>query len=246
MTYIAGLIVGIIFGYLLKRSRVCFTGTIRDIYLEKRSYNIVLILGLIATEGFIHFLLVYTGKIGAPFFSCFSIFSVILGSFLFGFGAVMTSGCMTMTLVKSGDGRIIGLISLLTFTVVGYFFSSGPMHTTTRKILEIWQTYDRSLIENPRNAMLFFMLLVIITYGIMIYHIMQKKKKNKREQSKSLYKILFQNKYKKEIVMILMGVVMGLTFKISENFGRIGGFAITSPILSIAYTFLKPKAIVGG
>ena len=36
-----GLLFGFLFGFLLKRSRFCPTGTIRDIYLEKRYYNLV-------------------------------------------------------------------------------------------------------------------------------------------------------------------------------------------------------------
>src|SRR3712207_921481 len=112
---ISGLLIGIIFAFLLKRSRFCPTGTIRDIYLEKKYYNLSLILAVIFTQAFFYHLLVQFELIPAPVPLFFSTVAVGLGSFLFGFGAVITNGCVTATLLKSGDGRTIGLISLVTF-----------------------------------------------------------------------------------------------------------------------------------
>lgn len=60
---ISGLFIGLLFGFLLKRGRFCPTGTIRDIYLEKKYYNAVLILAIIATEGVLYHLLVGSGVI---------------------------------------------------------------------------------------------------------------------------------------------------------------------------------------
>lgn len=65
---ISGLFIGLLFGFLLKRGRFCPTGTIRDIYLEKKYYNAVLILAVIATEGVLYHLLVGSGVITTPFF----------------------------------------------------------------------------------------------------------------------------------------------------------------------------------
>ena len=48
-----------------------WSGTIRDIYLEKKYYNAVLILAIIATEGVLYHLLVGSGVITTPFFGCY-------------------------------------------------------------------------------------------------------------------------------------------------------------------------------
>ena len=118
---ISGLFIGLLFGFLLKRGRFCPTGTIRDIYLEKKYYNAVLILAIIATEGVLYHLLVGSGVITTPFFGCYSLIAVPIGGFIFGIGAVMTNGCITSTLVKVGDGRIIGILSLIVFAITEFF-----------------------------------------------------------------------------------------------------------------------------
>ena len=112
---ISGLFIGLLFGFLLKRGRFCPTGTIRDIYLEKKYYNAVLILAIIATEGLFYHIMVGSTVIPSPYFGCYSMVAVPIGGFIFGIGAVLTNGCVTSTLVKVGDGRIIGILSLIVF-----------------------------------------------------------------------------------------------------------------------------------
>ncbi|UTC62512.1 hypothetical protein E4O05_00935 [Treponema sp. OMZ 787] len=55
---ISGLITGIIFGFLWKRGKFCATGIVRDIYLEKQTPNIVLILAIIFIQAFLYHLMV--------------------------------------------------------------------------------------------------------------------------------------------------------------------------------------------
>src|SRR3712207_1862016 len=112
-----GLLFGFLFGFLLKRSRFCPTGTIRDIYLEKRFYNIVLILAIIFTNALIYHILRHFDLIPITYLVDFPVIGITLGSFIFGFGAVMCNGCLTSTVIKSGDGRVVGLISLITFII---------------------------------------------------------------------------------------------------------------------------------
>ena len=78
---ISGLIIGIIFGFLLKRGRFCPTGTIRDVRLEGHTYNLILILALIATEGFLYYTMISAGLVPMPKLKGFPLISVMLGSF---------------------------------------------------------------------------------------------------------------------------------------------------------------------
>lgn len=126
MNIISGLILGIVFGYVLSRSHICFTGLMRDIYLQKSSYNIVLFFAIICIEGLIYYALVAAGAVRmASFLPPFSLLSVAVGSFVFGMGAVMCNGCLTATLVKCGDGRLSGWIYLAVFMASAFFFAAG-------------------------------------------------------------------------------------------------------------------------
>ena len=253
MKLLIGLILGIIFGFLIKRSRICYVGTIRDIYLENKSYNLVLVLSTIMIEALVNRGLIYAGIADPPSFMCYSAIALPVGSFIFGFGAVMMSGCMTMTLVKSGDGRLMGLISLVTFIVVGYFFTGGPGNIITGKLLMTYQLVDVNVLNNDSTRFLVSLVIASILYYLMYKNIKEQNRRRSARrfalddsQNSSLATRIFKSRWKKETGFIATGVVLGITFPISDYFGRIGGFAITTPILSYAYSALKPATIVGG
>ena len=144
-----------LFGFLLKRARFCPTGIIRDIYLEKRKYNVFIILAIIFTEGFIYHILASMELVPEPHLLMYSITSVILGGLMFGFGAVMTSGCITATLVKCGDGRVIGIISLLSFILTSYMAVEGPLSKITTKLQFSNLVNDSFLEQLPFSPILF-------------------------------------------------------------------------------------------
>ena len=235
MALILGLLIGIAFGFVLKKSRICYMGTIRDIYLEGRNYNLLLLFATIFTESILYNIFVLTGLVADGYVSCFSLVALPVGSMMFGFGAVMSSGCLTMSLVKSGDGRIIGLISLATFVLVGYFFSAGRGRFFAGKFIQTYEVFDKELIADARIRLVLAGLVIIPVYIALWRH--NKKKRKKRYGT---------GVHNKDIWFIFSGIVLGITFPVSEHFGRIGGFAITSPILSYPYAILKPKQIVGG
>ena len=140
-----------------------------------------------------------------------------------------------MSLVKSGDGRILGWISIATFMVVGCFFSVGGGRFFAGKFIQTYEVFDKELIEDARIRLGISVFVAIILYILILRHNNKKKKKFRRTS--------FGNK---DIWFIFSGIVLGITFPMSEHFGRIGGFAITSPLLSYPFAIIKPKQIVGG
>ncbi|HHW95432.1 MAG TPA: YeeE/YedE family protein [Mogibacterium sp.] len=236
MVIFSGFIIGTILGYMLKRSRICFMGTIRDVYLEKRSYNLALVALTIFSEAIVYNLSVIAGLVPDGFISCFSPVAVSIGSLMFGFGAVMAGGCLTMTLVKMGDGRLTGLISFTTFVIVGYFFSAGGGRFLAGKLRHTYELFDSALIADSRIRLILSAVAALLAYTTIWQH-------NKKRKSRNNF---YYSKVSAEIWFILIGVLFGVTFPISQHFGRAGGFAITTPILSYPYTLFRPEQIVGG
>lgn len=120
--------------FLWKRGKFCVTGIIRDIYLEKQRPNLVLILAIIFIQAFLYHLMTGLGIIPMAKFKDFPLVSVALGSFMFGFGAVMCNGCITASLVKLGDGRLTGLVSLLFFVFAAYTAKHGFLLPVTKSL----------------------------------------------------------------------------------------------------------------
>ena len=229
---VSGLLTGIIFGAVLKKSRFCLMGLIRDIRLEKKRYNIALIASIIALEGLIYHSLVFAGLIrGTPYIAPFPALSVAAGSFLFGAGAVLAGGCLTMVLVKTGDGRLTGPITLITFIAAGAFVSAGPVNMLTYRFMSLTLAGDPALGRGTVWPILIRALVLAVCVSVM----MKKLRAGKRRLRGS-----------REGYMLLIGLVMGAGFLISDLVGRHYGFAIAMPILSWVFKVIRPAAIIGG
>lgn len=230
---ISGLIIGMLFGFLLKKSRFCPTGLIRDIYLEKRYHNIALIFAVIFTQGFIYHSLVYFGLVPEPNPLSFPILSVALGSFIFGFGAVMTNGCITATLVKCGDGRIIGFISLITFLASAYIAIETKVNKLTNKLAFLTLVPDNLLNNLPISPIIICAIAIICLYYILYKHYVNHKPKFKIPGKYTGIKhIVLEKIWSKEITVVFIGVLMALGFYFSNLNGRDGGFGVPAPLLS--------------
>ena len=237
---LAGLATGLVFGALLKRSRFCLTGLIRDIYLEKKAYNAILILAVIFIQGLCYQVLVLTGLIrGLTFVTPFPLIAAALGSFLFGAGAVLSSGCLTMSLVKCGDGRVAGLLSLISFICVGYFVSAGPVNMATYKFM------SAAILKSPRGGSVTICSLLLCAAAAAVLIGLMGRTAKRRTKKSSAVKALFEG-WPAEKTSILIGLVMGAGFWISDIFGRHYGFAIAMPVLSWFIAIFHPAAVIGG
>ncbi len=114
--------IGIAFGFILQRSRFCFTASMRDPYLTGSTSvtRAVLIAFAITTIAFTaikygHF--VNYGTIpGQSYVAPVSVATAI-GSFMFGIGMVIAGGCASGTLMRVGEGFWMQVISLFFFIV---------------------------------------------------------------------------------------------------------------------------------
>lgn len=123
---------GIAFGYILQRSRFCFTAAFRDPFITGSTSvtRAVLVALSLASIGFfaIKLNLVLNGgetnlnmtgvqPIGLP---------LILGAILFGIGMVIAGGCASGTLMRVGEGFTMQILSLI-FFVIGSLWGAHDM-----------------------------------------------------------------------------------------------------------------------
>lgn len=133
---IATLIVGFIAGFLGQRSRMCFVGGIRDLYLIRSSY---LFKGLIAflIAAFVGYIIfnnnipfpwsvekgIFTAITGAPCTQGTAAYIVaIIGGLGVGFFAVLSGGCPFRQTVMTGEGNRSALLYVLGFIVGAVIF----------------------------------------------------------------------------------------------------------------------------
>lgn len=126
-----GWIFGIAFGYVLQRSRFCFTASMRDPWITGSTSltRAVLIAFALTTLGFtaIKYSAYLSGSdipgasavhpIGIP---------LMLGATMFGIGMVIAGGCASGTLMRIGEGFTMQMLALV-FFIVGSLWGGHDM-----------------------------------------------------------------------------------------------------------------------
>ena len=115
-------ITGTCFGFILQKSRFCFTASMRDPALTGSTSvtRAVLIAFAITTIGFTA--IKYGAFIkGLPIPGQSYVvpvsFSTVVGAFMFGIGMVIAGGCASGTLMRVGEGFTMQILSLVFFVV---------------------------------------------------------------------------------------------------------------------------------
>lgn len=115
-------VTGLAFGFILQRSRFCFTASMRDPYLTGSTSvtRAVLIAFAVTCIAFTAIKYGYFAQglpiPGQSYVAPVSIATAI-GSFMFGIGMVIAGGCASGTLMRVGEGFWMQLISLFFFVV---------------------------------------------------------------------------------------------------------------------------------
>lgn len=115
-------VTGLAFGYILQRSRFCFTASMRDPYLTKGTTvtRAVLLAFAFTTVAFTAIKYGYFVK-GLPIPGMSYVVPISLatavGAVLFGTGMVIAGGCASGTLMRVGEGFMMNMISFVFFIV---------------------------------------------------------------------------------------------------------------------------------
>lgn len=240
----SGIVFGIVFGFLLKRSRFCAAGLTRDIVLENRWYNAVYIPAIIMMEAFIYFLMVGSDVIPGPKMADFSLFRIGLGSLMFGVGAVLCNGCIVSSLLKCGDGRLIGWISVPIFTLSAYTAKGGWLASTTKSLDKVWSVPDTLLANLPISPIVLAGVgMIIMLWALRYVYNTTKLGFTIPGRYTGWRHIVFEKIWPKEMVVMLIGIWMALGFLFSNLAGRNGGFGITTPLVSWFEFFTAGKSL---
>ena len=113
---------GVIFGFILQRSRFCFTASMRDPSLTGSTTvtRAVLVAFAITSIGF--WAIKYGAHVkglpipGQSYVVPIS-FATVIGAFMFGIGMVIAGGCASGTLMRVGEGFYMQVLSLLFFII---------------------------------------------------------------------------------------------------------------------------------
>lgn len=119
-----GLLIGIIFGVILQRGRICFNSAFRDVLIFKDNYLMKLAALAIALQSITLLLFAQLGVIKlAPM--PLNWVANIVGGYIFGLGMVLAGGCASGVTYRIGEGMTTSWLAGLIFGLTAQATSSG-------------------------------------------------------------------------------------------------------------------------
>jgi len=120
----SGFLIGLIFGALLQRSRMCFNSAFRDVLLFKDNYLLKMALLAVAVQMILVHLLAQMGLIAlAP--SGLNWVANIVGAYIFGLGMVLAGGCASGVTYRAGEGLTTAWFAAIFYGGTAYAMRNG-------------------------------------------------------------------------------------------------------------------------
>lgn len=134
MVLLSGIVVGIIFGFVLQRGRFCMNTAFRDtIFISDftlfRSFLLALLVAIVGANLLED--LGFMGEFGLRR-QGFSIVANMMGGYLFGIGMVMAGGCGTGIIYRIGEGYTSALMTTFGFAATLVASFHGPLDPVRR------------------------------------------------------------------------------------------------------------------
>lgn len=227
---ISGLIVGVLLGFVMQRTRFCLAGGFRDMYVQKSNKMFYALLVAITVQSLGLLILTSLGIIEVPTHT-FPVLGTIIGSFIFGVGIVLAGGCATGTWYRAGEGLIGSWVALILYAITSAITKTGvllPVMNMINKPTNVNASVSHS--TGLPNWVL-VLILAIITNTMVVKTIRKPKVMVPKLKQKytGIRHYLFERKYHPFIAGIAVGLIALLAWPMSESTGRPYGLGITTP-----------------
>ncbi|GGB05434.1 YeeE/YedE family protein [Macrococcus hajekii] len=229
-TLFSGMIVGILLGFVMQRTRFCLTGGFRDMYVQRSNKMFYALLIAITVQSMGLLLLNWTGVLKVSYDS-FPLIGTMIGSFIFGMGIILAGGCATGTYYRAGEGLIGSWIALclyaFTSAVTKFGFLKPVMEAVNSKTV-----YNSDMSATTGIPMWILVVILTIFTAIVVTKTMRKPKKTLpqlKQKFTGIRHVLFEKKYHTFTAAVIIGLIALLAWPMSYSAGREGGLGITTP-----------------
>ncbi len=129
MVLLSGILVGVLFGFVLQRGRYCMNSAFRDVifmndYTLFRSYLLALVIAILGAN-----LLEDLGFMGEDGLrrQSLNIIANIVGGYIFGLGIVLAGGCGSGIIYRIGEGYVSAIVATFGFAASLIATIHGPL-----------------------------------------------------------------------------------------------------------------------
>lgn len=234
---LTGIIVGILLGFIMQRTRFCLAGGFRDMYVQKNNKMFYALLIAIAVQSIGLFTLSAFGVVKVPHES-YPLIGTIIGSFIFGIGIVLAGGCATGTWYRAGEGLIGSWVALVAYGFTSAVTKFGILQPVMGRVNQPTQ-YRTSMADTTGIPnWVWVIALTLITLFFVVKTLRKPKPKipvpKLKQKYTGLRHLLFEKRYHPFVAAIGVGLVALLAWPLSEMTGRMHGLGITTPSANIS------------
>ena len=183
-----GLILGIIFGFILQRGRFCMNSAFRDIILLKE-YKLAKSVALAILVSMLGFAIMSFGGIITLNPKHFAWGANIVGGLIFGFGMVLAAGCASGTTYRVGEGMMGSLVALLGYAGGAYFTKVGVLSTLAKDLQDstkITYSDDSALTVFGDLTPTFMLIIGIVGIALIGYFWIWRELQAKKRENKPM------------------------------------------------------------
>lgn len=132
---IGGLVIGVVFGFLVQRGQFCFTSGFRDIYWQRDFSFLFALFIAITIQSIGLFTLSTLGLLRLPT-TPLPLLATLIGGLVFGVGMAIARVCATGGWFRSGEGVIGASVTLFVFTLMLTSAQSGSLKPILSPLLK--------------------------------------------------------------------------------------------------------------
>ena len=227
ITLLSGILIGIVFGFVLQRGRFCMNSAFRDIIVLKE-YNLVKSVLLAILTCMIGFGLL--NLIGIIKFNPkpFTLLGSIVGGIVFGIGMVLAAGCASGTTYRTCEGMVGSFVALLGLAIGALVTAAGVL-SPTKAFLQA-QNYGAIMVFGAFTPIVTLIIgavgLAVALYFWVVPAI--KEKKGASGESLSLKDKIFREGWPWYATGIIIGLVNIIAWPLSYAAGRNYPLGITA------------------
>ncbi|MGQ0287281.1 YeeE/YedE thiosulfate transporter family protein [Pasteurellaceae bacterium 22721_9_1] len=232
---ITGLVLGVLFGFVLQRGRFCITGAFRDIYVTKNNKMFVALLIAITLQSIGFFGLKEIGVLQVEPAENFAPLAVLFGAFVFGIGIVFAGGCATGTWYRAGEGLIGSWIALIFYMLFSAMMRTGPLNSFNAALHSV-QTEQKTIYQTLNISPWILVTLLAVITGLAVLQQLRKPKlkvATLKAKKTGLAHLLFEKRWHPFVTAILVGIIAIIAWPLSVATGREFGLGITGPSANI-------------
>ncbi|OBX06454.1 ABC transporter permease [Gallibacterium salpingitidis] len=229
----SGLLVGILFGFLLQRGQFCFVSGFRNILWQKNLSFLSALFIAITLQSIGLFTLAEFQLITIPT-TQLPLLATLLGGFVFGIGMVVANCCATGSWFRSAEGKLSSWIVLITFTITMAATQTGVMKDWFSPLLQQPLALDNMYLTFGISPWILVVFLTIITL-ILFYYGYQSSTHFPTQTTTvtSLWRRLFSRHWSLAITAILLGLLGIAAWWLSAQTGRNYGFGVSVPSANV-------------